>query len=110
MNLRVENIFFENFKNDKSFLDKESPLKLLFGGTKYSSLEMRETFHRGIKVGIEVGLNEASIEGQIIQLNQNTEEKHKVFLEKLYALCDEHNCSIIYHPEVGMVAVDRGIR
>lgn len=32
-------------KDDKSFLEKESGLQVLFGGHRYSKMEMRETFH-----------------------------------------------------------------
>jgi hypothetical protein len=35
----------------------------------------------------------------------NTKPEHKEFLEKFYKLAEEYNCSIQYHPEVGMVAV-----
>ena len=69
---------------------------------------MRETWDRGIKYGIEIGLRKSSLEGQRIELNQNTTDgKHKEFLEKFYQLSDEYKCAIQYHPEIGMVVVDR---
>lgn len=108
MDSRIEHIFKEEMKGDKSFQEKESGLSLLFGTKKYSKVEMRETWNRGIKLGIEIGLRRASLAGQRIELNHNTHErKHKEFLEKFYQLADEYNCAIQYHPEVGMIVVAR---
>jgi hypothetical protein len=103
MDNRIEYIFDKEMKDDKSFLDKDSGLAMLFGGTRYSKLEARDIWHRGIKAGIEIGLNYGSPEGQIIQLNENTKPEHKDFLDKFYKLAEEYNCRIQYHPEVGMV-------
>ena len=81
MDLRIEQIFAEEMKGDTSFQERETGLSLLFGTTKYSKQEMRETWDRGIKHGIEIGLNRASLEGQKIELNRNTKEgKNKDFL------------------------------
>jgi hypothetical protein len=108
MDLRIEHIFREEMKGDTSFQEKESGLSLLFGINKYSKQEMRETWDRGIKHGIEIGLRKSSLEGQRIELNHNTSNnKHKEFLEKFYQLADEYKCAIQYHPEVGMVVVAR---
>jgi hypothetical protein len=108
MELRIEHIFREEIEGDTSFQEKESGLNLLFGTNKYSKVEMRETWNRGIKHGIEIGLRRASLEGQMIELNHNTPEgKHKEFLEKFYQLADEYKCAIQYHPEVGMIVVAR---
>lgn len=108
MDLRIEHIFREEMKGDTSFQEKESGLSLLFGTNKYSKVEMRETWHRGIKHGIEIGLRKASLEGQRIELNQNTKEgKQKEFLEKLYQLAEEYNCAIQYHLEHGMVVISK---
>jgi hypothetical protein len=106
MRSRVEYIFHREFKNDKSFMDKPSLLGAIFP-RKYSDTDMRETFHRGARIGIEIGLNEASPQGQRIQLDNNTDLKHREFLEKMYALCEEYECSIEYHPEVGMIVLDK---
>lgn len=107
MDIRIENIFAEEMKGDTSFREIESSLSLLFGGTKYSKHEMRETWDRGIKLGIEIGLNRASLEGQRIELNRNTPEgKNKEFLEKFYKLAEEYKCAIQYHPQIGMVVLD----
>lgn len=108
MDLRIEHIFREEMKGDTSFQEKENSLSLLFGTNKYSKQEMRETWNRGIKHGIEIGLRKASLEGQIIELSHNTtNEKHKEFLGKFYQLADEYKCAVQYHPEVGMVVVAR---
>ena len=108
MNLRIEHIFKEATQGDKSFQEKESGLSILFGTHNYSKQEMRETWDRGIKYGIEIGLRKASLEGQRIELNHNTtNERHKEFLEKFYQLAAEYKCAIQYHPEVGMVVVAR---
>lgn len=108
MDLRIEHIYREQMKDDKSFQEKEHPLSLLFGGTKYTKEDMKQTWQRGIKHGIEIGLRKASLEGQMIELSHNTPEgKHKEFLEKFYQLADEYKCAIQYHPEVGMIVVAR---
>ena len=108
MDLRIEHIFREEMKGDTSFQEKENRLSLLFGTNKYSKQEMRETWNRGIKHGIEIGLRKASLEGQRSELTYNTtNEKHKEFLEKFYQLVDEYKCAVQYHPEVGMVVVAR---
>jgi len=108
MDLRIETIFEEQMKGDTSFQERESGLSLLFGGTKYNKHEMRETWDSGIKLGIEIGLNRASLEGQRIELNHNTpERKNKEFLEKFYKLAEEYKCAIQYHPQIGMVVLDR---
>jgi hypothetical protein len=107
MDSRVEQIYLEHMKNDTSFNnDSLSFGDLLFGGT-YSNSDMRKTWELGIKHGIEIGLNVASIEGQIIELNNNTlSKKNKEFLEKFYKLTNEYKCAIQYHPIKGMVIVD----
>lgn len=108
MDIRIENIFREEMKGDTSFQEKESGLILLFGGNKYSKFEMKETWNRGIKLGIEIGLRKASLEGQRIELNYNTPEgKNKEFLEKFYQLANGYKCAIKYHPEIGMTVVSR---
>lgn len=105
---RIEYIFKEAMHGDTSFQEKESGLSLLFGTRKYSKQEMRETWHRGIKYGIEIGLRKASLEGQRIELMYNTtNEKHKEFIEKFYQLADEYKCAVQHHPEFGMVVVAR---
>jgi hypothetical protein len=109
MDLRIENIFFEEMKYDKSFQEKEfGLLSLLFGTTKYSQKEVRDIWHQGIKYGIEIGLIKASLEGQRIELNHNTsDEKHKEFLDKFHKLADEYNCYIQYHPKHGMTVITK---
>lgn len=108
MDSRIEHIFREEMEGDTSFQEKESGLSILFGTNKYSKVEMRETWVRGIKHGIEIGLRKASIEGQKIELNHNTtNEKHKEFIEKFYQLAAEYKCAVQYHPQAGMVIVDR---
>ena len=107
MDARVEKIFHEEMKDDKSFLEKDYGLQVLLGGTKYSKMEMRETFHRGVKLGIEIGLRKGSLEGQRIELRKNSEGRHKEFIDKFYKLAEEYECAISYHPELGMVIIDR---
>lgn len=108
MDSRLEHIYREEMKDDKSFQEKEHPLSLLFGGTKYTKKDMKQTWKRGIKHGIEIGLRKASLEGQRIEINHNTPDgKHKEFLEKFYQLADEYKCAVQYHSELGMVVVAR---
>ena len=106
MDLRIEHIYWEEMKGDKSFQEKENPISLLFGGTKYTKEDMKQNWQRGIKHGIEIGLKKASLEGQRIELNNNTTDgKNKEFLEKFYQLADEYKCAISYHPKIGMVVI-----
>lgn len=108
MDSRIEHIFREEMKGDTSFQEKETKLNLLFGNNTFSAQEMKETWDRGIKHGIGIGLRRASLEGQRIELNHNTPEgKHKEFLVKFYELAGEYKCAIQYHPEVGMVVIAR---
>lgn len=106
MDLRIERIFRDEMKDDKSFQEKPNFLSLLFGSNKYSQVEMRETWELGIKHGIELGLRKAGLEGQRIELNHNTiDPRHKEFLSKFYQLAAEYNCAIQHHPEIGMVVI-----
>jgi hypothetical protein len=108
MNLRIEYIFNEAMKGDKSFQEKENLFNFIFGAHKYSQKEMRETWRSGIKHGIEIGLRKASLEGQRIELNNNTTEgRDKEFIERFYKLADEYKCAIQYHPEVGLIIASR---
>lgn len=100
MDNRIENIFAEEMQGDTSFLDEVGGL--------YDNINMRKTWHSGIKHGIEIGLNRTSIKGQIIELNHNTPEgKNKEFLKKFYQLAEEYKCAVEYHPQNGMVVIDR---
>ena len=95
-------------QGDTSFQEKPSLLAMIFGTSKYSSADMKETWNLGIKHGIEIGLRKASIEGQTIELNNNTQNnRHKEFLSKFYSLANEYKCAIQYHPQQGMVVIDR---
>lgn len=108
---KIEQIFNEEMKNDKSFQSTEGGLSLLiFGTKKYSQEEVKKEWENGIKLGIEIGLRRASLEGQRIEINHNTsKKKHKEFVEKFYKLADEYQCNIQCHPEFGMVILDREI-
>jgi len=101
MDLRIELTFDEHTKGDTSFDDNSpSSIKEALFGVSYTNHEMKETWDMGIKHGIEIGLNVASLEGQRIELNKNTPDgKNKEFLEKFYQLADEYGCSIQYHPK-----------
>lgn len=108
MDLRIERIYSEEMKGDKSFQEKESWLSLLFGGERYTRKDMRETWESGVKTGIEIGLRRASLEGQRIELHDNTiNKKQRDFLNRYYALAEEYGCSIQYHPNFGMVVLSR---
>ncbi len=109
MDLRIEKIFREEMKSDTSFQEKDT--FRIFKSNNYSKVQMRETWDRGIKHGIEIGLNRASLEGQKIELNNNVKKQsHKDFLEKFHKLAEEYECSIQYHPECGMVVIDRNYK
>lgn len=107
MDLRVEHIFETHMKGDKSFLEKDHPFSIIFGRHNYTKQEMRETWHRGIRHGIELGLIEASLDGQLMPLRNNTtNERHKEFIQKFTELANEYECAIQYHPRIGMVIID----
>ena len=107
MNLRIEQIFSEEMIGDKSFMQSDSIVSTLFGKHLYSRQDMREAWDMGIKHGIEIGLNRASLEGQQVELNRNaTNNEHKDFLEKFYQLSSKYNCAIKYHPQLGMVVMN----
>lgn len=106
MDLRIERIYSEEMKGDKSFQEKESWLSLLFGGERYTRKDMRETWESGVKHGIEIGLRRASLRGQFIELNDNTiDKKQREFLNMYYSLAEKYGCAIQYHPDFGMVVL-----
>lgn len=89
--------------NDKSFHESDSPLSMLFGGTKYNKREMRETWDMGIEHGFELGLEYSSQHGQKLQLHASVENDHqKEFYKKFLKLCVEYKLAISYDTGVGM--------
>ena len=70
-NLYVRHIFEEEMKGDTSFQEKDNILSKIFHPTRYSDRDMRETWDKGIMLGIEIGLRRASLEGQRIELERN---------------------------------------
>lgn len=107
MDKRVDEIFKQEMQGDTSFTEPTGMLNMFFGSNKYSQKEMRSVWQTGIRHGIEIGLRRASIEGQIIELNQNTiDDKHKEFLKKFYELANDYKCGVKYHPFKGMIVVD----
>lgn len=106
MDVRVDYIFEKEMRNDTSFSGDTS--FSIFGPVKYSKVEIRDAWNSGIKFGIELGLRNASLEGQQLELMYNIDNpKHKEFLEKFYALTAEYNCAIQYNYEKGMVVIAR---
>lgn len=110
MDLIIEKIFKEEMKGDTSFQEKPSGLEILFGRHKSKhQTELRETWDSGIKHGIEIGMRRTSLEGQKLELYGNTlKPEHKEFLDKFYELANEYGCAIQYHPEHGMIVVNKG--
>ncbi len=107
MDKRLEFIFNQEMKGDTSFTEKPSGLSSLFGGTKYTQSEMKDTWNSGIKKGIEIGLRRASLEGQKIENYHNiTNPRHKEFLDKFHQLAEEYQMAITHHPEHGMSVID----
>ena len=104
----AEHIFNNWVQHDKSFLEKPHPLQFFFGSKSYDDLEVRKIWHDGVKVGIEMGLHHASLEGRKVQLNDSAiSTKNKNFIEKHQALCYEYGCAIQYNAsEGGMCIVD----
>ena len=106
MDNRIEHIMTNQELNDKSFTEKNSKLGFLFGTNKYSEQEMRDTWFRGIRHGLEIGLFSASLEGQKIELGKNTHnEKHQEFIRKFYELAEEYGCAIQHHPVHGLTII-----
>jgi hypothetical protein len=104
-NLRVDQIYFQNFFDDKSFTEKPGWLNSV---DHEHQRELRDTWEQGIKTGIQVGLESASLEGQRIELTNNTTNpRHVEFLQKHYALCTEYNVAIQYHPKLGLVIINQ---
>ncbi len=108
MNMIVERIFREEMKGDTSFQEKPSFLQLFLGNYNHKhQVELRKTWDSGIKVGIGIGLRRASLEGQRIELMDNTiNERQREFLEKFYKLAEEYKCAIQYSHVDGMVVID----
>lgn len=107
--VRVFHAIMDAKKDDNSFKEKENFFTLLSGGIKYSQAECRDIWFNGMAVGMERGLEMASLEGQKIDVTNNCKvPKHKEFLERFYKLASEYNCAIQYHPHHGMVVIDRG--
>jgi hypothetical protein len=88
---------------DKSFTDRG-----FLGITKkYSQSECREIWFKAMALGMLEGLRISTIEGQRIDIFNNSKEpRHIEFLEKFYKLAEEYNCAIVYHPHIGMVVTD----
>lgn len=100
----VDRLVMEQRSRDTSFTDRG----LLGFEPKYPQHEVREVWFRGIAYGIEIGLHKASLEGQRVELHSNSKtEKQREFLDRFYELCNQYGCAIQYHPEVGMVVIDR---
>jgi hypothetical protein len=107
MNTNIDNMMATIKLEDNSFKEKETGLSLLFGGHKYTQSEVREIWFNGIRVGIEHGLNNASLQGQKIEITRNmSNPRHKEFYDKFLELASKYNCQIQYHPLHGMVVVD----
>lgn len=109
MDARIENIIMEYRLNDKSFQEKESAFELMLRpfGKRFTKQEMRDNWHMGIRHGIEIGFQKASLEGQRIELTNNiTNPRHKEFVEKFYKLAEEYGCAVQYHPLHGMIVED----
>ena len=107
MNARVEHIFTQEMEGDTSFTERGS---FWSGPITYSQSETRDVWNMGIKHGIEIGLRRASLEGQKLEIHNNTKKNtplQEEFLKKHYELCERYGCAIQYHPELGMTVIDR---
>jgi hypothetical protein len=107
MDVRMEEIYSQEMKGDTSFREKSTGLELFFGVNYKHKAELKKTREQGIKLGIEIGLRRASLEGQKVEMYQNVkDERQKEFLDKFYALCGEMGFGIQHHPQHGMIVVD----
>jgi NADPH-dependent 7-cyano-7-deazaguanine reductase QueF len=111
MDARVTMAMMEQRMNDKSFTEKPSGLERLFSFRdhySYTQHEVREIWFQGIQHGMEQGIVMASLEGQIVDLkNSCNNERHKEFFKKFCELAVEYKCQIQYHPNYGVVVIDR---
>lgn len=108
MDARIEYIFREEMKGDTSYQETENPITLFFGGRSYGRTQVREAWNNGIKKGIEIGLNRASLEGQKVELNKNmSNQRHIDFFKEFCELSTKYKCAVQYHPAMGMVIIDR---
>ncbi len=107
MDARLDIIMDDYEKTDNSFKEKPTFLSLLLGSRKFTQSEVREIWLSGIRRGIEIGLNKASLEGQKIEIRSNIrDERQKEFYERFLLLADSYDCQIQYHPSHGMCVVD----
>lgn len=107
MDLRIEEIYKQEVGNATN-RERPTGLELLFGYNYKHRAELKQTREQGIKLGIEIGLRRASLEGQKLEVYQNVKDKRqKEFLDKFYALCSEMEFAIQHHPQHGMIVVDR---
>ncbi|MCK9445676.1 hypothetical protein M0Q50_02160 [bacterium] len=94
-------------RTDKSFMEKENVFTIFTGGIKYSQDECREFWFHAMTLGMQEGLRMGSIQGQRIDLTNNCKDpKQMEFLVKLFGLCEEYNCAIVFHPNEGMIVTD----
>ena len=100
---RVRDFIINAILTDNSFKDKS-----LFGFTpRYTQEQCREFWFQAMAFGFEQGLYKSSIPGQRIDLNNSCNADHqKEFIDKLYKLCHDYNCAIVYHPSHGMIVTD----
>jgi Tat protein secretion system quality control protein TatD with DNase activity len=104
---RVRQAIYKEQMDNHSFLEKENFLTLFFGGIKYSQEECRKAWFQAMAIGMEKGLEMASLEGQKIDLYHNCNDpRQKEFLDKFYELAKEYNCAIVYHPNEGLIVMD----
>ena len=107
MNEYADKLLFDYKLNDKSFT--ESPfLGGIFGGIKYTQSEVRDIWFKGIRHGIEIGLNNAPLAGPRIDSVTTKDPRHKKFYAEFLKLAEQYNCAMQYHPEIGMCVVDLG--
>ena len=98
----VERLMFNQRQTDNSFKEKSFWFPI-----KYTQAEVREIWFAGIKLGIETGLFNASLEGQIIELTNNIEnERHREFYDEFIKLVNKYNCGIQYSHNLGMKIID----
>jgi len=108
MDLRIEKIFQEISPFIGPLFRKKTWFSRFNLTLRYSKSELQENWDNGVKCGIDIGLQRASVEGQRIELNNNTKDaRHKEFLQKFYKLADEYKCAIHYHPARGLQITDQ---
>lgn len=104
IDIRISNTLTEMKKTDTSFTETG------FMGIpiRYKQDAVREIWFQAIELGMERGLDMASLDGQLIDINNNFQnDNQKKFYNEFLKLAEKYNCAIQYHPRYGMCVLEQ---